>query len=95
MQNQPICSFGGGLVLSLVKIKMKLDIHNLICWLNIWNEPITPLVGIDLDEGKTACICLALQLSKLALLIIDGRAGRAVAKEKGLNIASIRLLNCR
>lgn len=55
-------------------------------WLKIWDKPVSPLAGIDLDEGETACISFALENSVEALLIIDERAGRAVAKEKGVPI---------
>ena len=55
-------------------------------WLKIWNKPVTPLKGIDLDEGETACICLALDSLEPALLIIDERAGRTVAKENDIKI---------
>ena len=41
----------------------------------------------DLDEGETASIRLALQHGGDALLLIDERAGRAVAHELGLQLA--------
>ncbi len=55
-------------------------------WLVVWDKPVEPLADIDLDEGETACIFLALETSEPTLLIIDERAGRAVAKEKGIQI---------
>jgi predicted nucleic acid-binding protein len=55
-------------------------------WLKIWDQPIKPLAGINLDEGETACINFALEYSGEALLIMDEKAGRAVAKEKGLQV---------
>ena len=55
-------------------------------WLTIWTEPIKPLLDIDLDAGETDCINIALSHSAKALLIMDERAGRAVAKEKGLRV---------
>lgn len=55
-------------------------------WLKIWDKPSMPLEGIDLDEGETACINFALECEEPALLIMDERAGRAVAKEKGLQV---------
>jgi predicted nucleic acid-binding protein len=53
-------------------------------WLKVWPEPIAPLLDIDLDAGETDCINLGLSHADAALLIMDERAGRAVAKEKGL-----------
>ena len=55
-------------------------------WLKIWDKLVQPLKGIDLDEGETACISFALGYSGETLLIIDEKAGRAVAKEKGIPI---------
>jgi predicted nucleic acid-binding protein len=55
-------------------------------WLQLWQEPFEPLTDIDLDEGESACISIALGLSEPVLLIMDERAGRAVAKEKGVAI---------
>ena len=47
------------------------------------NEPALP----DLDEGEAASIRLALSSGKPVLLLIDERAGRAVAQELGLTVA--------
>ena len=55
-------------------------------WLTIWTEPIKPLLDNDLDAGETDCINIALSHSAKVLLIMDERAGRAVAKEKGLRV---------
>ena len=55
-------------------------------WLKVWDQAFVPLQGIDLDEGETACISLALQHPEPVLLIMDERAGRAVAIEKGLQV---------
>ena len=41
----------------------------------------------DLDEGEAACIRLALAHDGPALLLMDERAGRAVALERGLQVA--------
>ncbi len=41
----------------------------------------------DLDEGEAASIRLALAAEAPALLLIDERAGRAVAREHGLAVA--------
>lgn len=53
-------------------------------WLKVWPEPIEPRLDIDLDAGETDCINLGLSHADEVLFIIDERAGRAVAKEKGL-----------
>ena len=55
-------------------------------WITVWPEPIEPQLEIDLDAGETDCINLALSHAGRALLIMDERAGRAVAKEKGLRV---------
>ncbi|PWQ95081.1 DUF3368 domain-containing protein [Leucothrix pacifica] len=55
-------------------------------WLQLWPEPIDPLIDIDLDEGESACISIAMGLTEPVLLIMDERAGRAVAKEKGIAV---------
>jgi predicted nucleic acid-binding protein len=47
------------------------------------SEPVLP----DLDEGEAASIRLALSCGEPALLLIDERAGRAVAQELGLSVA--------
>lgn len=41
----------------------------------------------DLDEGESACIRIALAEGGDALLLMDERAGRAVASEHGLRVA--------
>jgi predicted nucleic acid-binding protein len=41
----------------------------------------------DLDEGEAACIRIALASKDPALLLMDERAGRAVAEENGLRVA--------
>ena len=46
-------------------------------------EPLLP----DLDEGEAASIRLALSCEEPVLLLIDERAGRAVAREFGLTVA--------
>lgn len=55
-------------------------------WIKVWSEPITPQLDIDLDAGETDCINIGLSNPDKVLLIMDERAGRAVAKEKGLRV---------
>ncbi len=55
-------------------------------WIKVWPEPIAPRLDIDLDAGETDCINLGLTHDDDVLLIMDERAGRAVAKEKGLRV---------
>lgn len=55
-------------------------------WIKVWPEPIAPRLDIDLDAGETDCINLGLSHDDEVLLIMDERAGRAVAKEKGLRV---------
>jgi predicted nucleic acid-binding protein len=52
------------------------------------NDPALP----DLDEGEAASIRLALSSGEPALLLIDERAGRAVAQELGLSVAGTAAL---
>ena len=47
------------------------------------SQPALP----DLDEGEAASIRFALSSSEPALLLIDERAGRAVAQELGITVA--------
>lgn len=46
----------------------------------------------DLDEGEAACIRLALAANVPALVLMDERAGRAVAQEFGLQVAGTAAL---
>lgn len=48
--------------------------------------PEAPLLP-ELDEGESACIRLALAHAGPVLLLIDERAGRAIAGERGLSVA--------
>ncbi|MDP2371804.1 DUF3368 domain-containing protein [Rhodoferax sp.] len=55
-------------------------------WLAICGPtPETPALP-ELDEGETACIRLALAHSGASLLLMDERAGRAIAVENGLQV---------
>ncbi|MCX7086725.1 MAG: DUF3368 domain-containing protein [Methylococcales bacterium] len=55
-------------------------------WIKVWPESILSLLEIDLDAGETDCINLGLSHADGVLLVMDERAGRAVAKEKGLRV---------
>jgi predicted nucleic acid-binding protein len=55
-------------------------------WLKVWPESIAPQLEIDLDAGETDCINLGLSHVDGVLMIMDERAGRAVAKEKGRRV---------
>jgi predicted nucleic acid-binding protein len=55
-------------------------------WVTVWPHPISPQLDIDLDAGETDCINIGLTDPDQVLLIMDVRAGRAVAKEKGLHV---------
>lgn len=54
--------------------------------LNVWPNPIEPVITVDLDEGESACINLVLA-HPVSLLLIDERAGRAVAGEHRIAVA--------
>ena len=53
---------------------------------NVWPNPINSVIAADLDEGESACIDLALAHPG-SLLLMDERAGRAVAREHGIAVA--------
>ncbi len=56
-------------------------------WIKIWPDPIVPQLDIELDAGETDCINIALSYPQgQVLLVMDERAGRAVAKEKNLKV---------
>jgi Predicted nucleic acid-binding protein, contains PIN domain len=55
-------------------------------WVTVWPDPISSRLDIDLDAGETDCINIGLTSPDQVLLIMDERAGRAVAKEKGLRV---------
>ncbi len=55
--------------------------------LAVWAGDVPALDLPDLDEGEAACIRIALAQRGKALLLIDERAGRAVAAERGLAVA--------
>ncbi len=56
-------------------------------WLRIAAPAPTEPALPDLDEGEAACIRIALAASTSALLLMDERAGRAIAAEHGLQVA--------
>ena len=73
-------------------IQAALDAGHITAWPSKIKRPKATLgdqgdLG-DLDEGEAECIALALQLRPArSLLLIDERAGRAVATEQGIEIA--------
>ncbi len=56
-------------------------------WLRVWSEPIPAAELPNLDEGEAACIRIARAHASAAPLLMDERAGRAVAGERGLHVA--------
>jgi predicted nucleic acid-binding protein len=55
-------------------------------WLRVCGPtPDAPALP-ELDEGETACIRLALAHPGASLLLMDERAGRAIAQENGLQV---------
>jgi predicted nucleic acid-binding protein len=55
-------------------------------WLRVCGPtPEAPALP-ELDEGETACIRLALAHPGASLLLMDERAGRAIAQENGLQV---------
>jgi predicted nucleic acid-binding protein len=53
--------------------------------------PATPELP-ELDEGEAACIRLALASARPTLVLMDERAGRAIATEHGLRVAGTAAL---
>jgi len=56
-------------------------------WIQVVHEVAESPPLPDLDEGEAACIRLALAQTEACLLLIDERAGRAIALELGLSVA--------
>lgn len=56
-------------------------------WLKQTDPAPDGLVLPDLDEGEAACIRSALSSAGPCLLLMDERAGRAIAREHGLAVA--------
>jgi len=56
-------------------------------WLREWASPVPDANLPDLDEGEAACIRIGMASPGRALLLIDERAGRALAIEHGLQVA--------
>jgi len=56
-------------------------------WLRVWVAAVPEAPLPDLDAGEAACIRIALAHGEAALLLMDERAGRAVAVESGLRVA--------
>ena len=56
-------------------------------WLRLAGQTPSSPVLPDLDEGEAACIRTALADTQPALLLMDERAGRAVAMANGLKVA--------
>jgi len=56
-------------------------------WLQVRDDAIAAPQLPDLDEGEAACIRLAIGHGEPVLILMDERAGRAVAAEHGLAVA--------
>jgi predicted nucleic acid-binding protein len=56
-------------------------------WLGVWQGPRSEAPLPALDEGEAACIGIALAHPQPSLLLIDERAGRAMATEHGVRVA--------
>jgi len=57
-------------------------------FLKVWPALSPSLPDLpELDEGESACIRIGLSHKDSSLLLMDERAGRAVAQEKGLSVA--------
>ena len=56
-------------------------------WLAVTEPPPGTPTLPELDEGESACIRIALAHEGPTLLLMDERAGRAIAQEHGLRVA--------
>jgi predicted nucleic acid-binding protein len=56
-------------------------------WLGVWGGAASSQVLPQLDEGEAACIRVALAHTGPRLLLMDERAGRAVAQDLGIQVA--------
>ena len=56
-------------------------------WLRLWTQPTGELSLPDLDEGEAACLRIAAGHPGSSLVLMDERAGRALAAELGLKVA--------
>ncbi|MGQ0652911.1 MAG: DUF3368 domain-containing protein [Betaproteobacteria bacterium] len=56
-------------------------------WLRVWKRRVAEATLPDLGEGEAACIRIALSRDEPVLLLMDEKAGRAVAAEHGLRVA--------
>lgn len=56
-------------------------------WLRVHDETPEQPDFPSLDEGEAACLRIALACGDPVLLLMDERAGRAVAREHGLQVA--------
>jgi predicted nucleic acid-binding protein len=56
-------------------------------WLAVWQGPRADTALPVLDEGESACIRVAMAHAGPSLLLIDERAGRAIAADHGLKVA--------
>lgn len=56
-------------------------------WLQLVDNPAPEPALPDLDEGEAACLRLALSFGSEALVLMDERAGRSVARELGIEVA--------
>jgi predicted nucleic acid-binding protein len=61
-------------------------------WVTVWSQPLPHVLEFDLDHGETDCINLALHHRDNALLIMDERSGRAVAREQGIKLTGTAAL---
>jgi len=56
-------------------------------WLRVWTQPVEPILYPDLDEGEAACLAIAAAYEGDSLILMDERAGRAIAAELGLKVS--------
>jgi predicted nucleic acid-binding protein len=73
----------GGFQATEAAIREAIAAERLLVVTSIPLDPELP----DLDEGEAACLRLALAGAEPSLVLIDERAGRAVALELGLQVA--------
>lgn len=61
-------------------------------WLRVWTRPVRRIDLPDLDEGESACLRIAVAHGASSLVLMDERAGRAVAAALGVKVAGTAAL---
>jgi predicted nucleic acid-binding protein len=75
-------------ITDLVAKEVKMDIPNWIAILDEYDANLFAQYCVDLDQGEASALALA-KSQKNALLIIDERRGRKLAKQTGIEVIGL------